>query len=133
MDIHATDEAIQSSNISFSTFNEPLNYTLTAMSANSQPRSYKPTEPYFVFHASEGAPACEVYNFSITATYIGATYTGAGCSLASPVISRVLPSLPDISQLQSSLNYSLIKKANYVTLITTFMVYTTMIILLLEK
>ena len=65
-------------------------------------------QPYYVFTAPEGAPPCEVYNFSVTATYVGATYTGAGCSAPSPVISRMLPSLPDIEMLNSSLTYSLV-------------------------
>jgi hypothetical protein len=38
-------------------------------------------ESHYHFTAPEGAPPCEVYNFSVTATYVGATYTGAGCSL----------------------------------------------------
>ena len=65
---------------------------------------------HYHFIAPEGAPPCEVYNFSVTATYDGATYTGAGCSVPSPVISTMLPSLPNISQLESSLHYSLMKE-----------------------
>ena len=38
-------------------------------------------ESTYHFTAPEGAPPCEVYNFSVTATYVGATYTGAGCSV----------------------------------------------------
>ena len=70
-------------------------------------------ESFFKYSAPKGAPACEVYNFSVTATlsYLGATYTGAGCSEPSPVISRMLPSLPDITKLESSLNYSLVKQS----------------------
>ena len=64
------------------------------------------------FTAPEGAPPCEIYNFSVTATYIGATNTayGAGCSVSSPVLSTMLPSLPNISQLESSIRYSLRKE-----------------------
>jgi hypothetical protein len=54
------------------------------------------------FTTPEGAPPCEVYNFSVTATYVGATYTGAGCSVPSPVISTMLPSPPSIDQLRWS-------------------------------
>ena len=64
---------------------------------------------YYYFTAPEDAPLCEVYNFSVTATYVGATYTGAGCSIPSPVLSRMLPSLPDVDELESSLSYSLTK------------------------
>ena len=63
------------------------------------------TSPYVIFSLPKDAPACEVYNFSVTATYVGATYTGASCSELSPVISRMLPSLPDESDLRSSLRY----------------------------
>ena len=67
-------------------------------------------ESYYNFIAPEGAPPCQVYNFSITATYIGATYTGAGCSVPSPVINTMLPSLPDTNQVESSLSYLLTKQ-----------------------
>ena len=67
-------------------------------------------ESYYNFTAPEGAPPCEVYNFSVTATYVGATYTGAGCSVHSPVHSTMLPSLPNIDAVESSLNYHLSKQ-----------------------
>ena len=66
-------------------------------------------EPYYYFIAPNNAPPCEVYNFYVTATYVGATYTGAGCSVPSSVISRMLPSLPDVDEVESSLRYSLTK------------------------
>jgi hypothetical protein len=53
-------------------------------------------ESTYYFTAPEGAPPCEVYNFSVTATYVGATYTGAGCRVSSSVISTTLPSPPSI-------------------------------------
>ena len=59
---------------------------------------------HYYFRAPDSAPPCEVYNFSVTATPVGATYTGDGCSVPSPVLSRMLPSLPNISSLKSSLN-----------------------------
>ena len=77
-------------------------------------------ESYYYFTAPEGAPSCEVYNFSVTATYVGATYTGAGCSVNSPVLSTMLPSLPNISQLESSLGYALKKKSTGFALYISF-------------
>ena len=68
-------------------------------------------ESAYHFTAPEGAPPCEVYNFSVTATYVGATYTGAGCSVPSPVLSTMLPSLPNISRLESSLEFVLEKRS----------------------
>ena len=80
------------------------------------------TEPHHRFTAPEGAPPCEVYNFSVTATYVGATYTGAGCSVPrlSPIMSTMLPSLPDIEKLNSSLIYSLALNSGNFTLNITF-------------
>ena len=68
-------------------------------------------ESYYLFTAPDSAPPCEVYNFSVTATYIGA-YTGAGCSVSSPVLSIMLPPLPDIDHVKSSLSYFLTKQPN---------------------
>ena len=78
------------------------------------------SEPYFLFIAPEDAPPCEVYNFSVTATYVGATYTGAGCSVPSPVLSTMLPSLPDITPVESSIQYALIKQAMKINITVTF-------------
>jgi hypothetical protein len=69
-------------------------------------------ESTYHFTAPEGAPPCQIYNFSVTATYVGATYTGASCSVPSPVIRTMLPSLPDTNQVESSLSYLLTKQPN---------------------
>ena len=108
-DIHS-----QSVNIAWSLFEIMAfdNFSLTVSSFNTQQYLFLAEEPHFVFSTPKGAPACEVYNFSVTATYVGATYTGDGCSLASPVISRMLPSLPDVEKLELSLNYTLEKEGN---------------------
>ena len=91
------------------------NYILTVSSVSTQPFSFLVEETHYEFTAPKSAPACEVYNFSVTATYVGATYTGAGCSEPSPVISRMPPSLPDVVNLESSLNYKLKKETNGTT------------------
>ena len=77
-------------------------------------------EKYFVFNASDSAPACEVYNVSVTATYVGATYTGAGCSESSNE-TFMLPSLPDIRELEKSIKNQLMKEA-MISLTITFKV-----------
>ena len=83
-------------------------FTLTVTSTNTELRTIRiANERHYVFEAQEDAPPCEVYNFSVTATPVGATYTGDGCSVPSPVLSRMLPSLPDITPLKQSQNYSL--------------------------
>ena len=109
----------QSLNITWSSESlEPMeldNYILTVSSVNTQLFSFLVEETYYEFTAPKRAPACEVYNFSVTATYVGANYTGAGCSEPSPVIGRMLPSLPNVVNLESSLNYKLEKKTNGTT------------------
>ena len=105
-----------------------LNYNLKVVtnSGTIPPQSFQVQEPFYVVTAPdpERTPPCEVYNFSVTATYVGATYTGAGCSVPSPAFSRMLPSLPDISQLESTLKYSISSDhdSEGVTLNVSFMV-----------
>ena len=95
-------------------------YNVTVKDSNNTMMSSQVFEPYYVFSVSNHVHPCEVYNFSVTATYVGATYTGAGCSEPSPVISRMLPSLPDIGRLESSLVYSLKKQLTKLTLKISF-------------
>ena len=75
-------------------------------SENTQTQLHESLESFFLFTAPEGAPPCEVYNFSLTATYVDATYPGADCSVT-VLLSRMLPSLPSKKGLESSLNYSI--------------------------
>ena len=70
-------------------------------------------DTHYSFRAPDNAPPCQVYNFSVTATPVGATYTGDGCSVPSPVLSRMLPSLPDIILLESSLNHMLQMRSGF--------------------
>ena len=87
-------------------------FEVTVVSTNTRDSTYHEIhEPNFVFQAPEGALPCEVYNFTVTGAYdnVGATYTGDGCSVPSPVLSIMLPSLPNISGIDSSLHYMLEK------------------------
>ena len=102
-----------------------LNYRLRIVtnSGKISSQSRQLQESFYRFTAPEGAPPCEIYNFSVTATYVGASYTGAGCSVPSQVLSKMLPSLPDIARLELTLKYSLRKNlSGGVTLRVTFMV-----------
>ena len=133
MDVYSEDVDIQTVNISWSshdlslsTMNEDVlnqTYMLTVTSCNTQPQIFQLHQPYQIFTAPEVGPPCEVYNFSVTATYVGASYTGAGCSVPSPVLSRMLPSLPDIVNLNFSLTHSLFKRGGETKLNVTFEVH----------
>ena len=89
------------------------------ISHGSQSYAVSLDNPYYILTAPEGAP-CEVYNFSVTATYIGATYTGDECIVPSPVLNTTLPSLPDISRLNNSIKFSLVKLSGELTLNISF-------------
>ena len=102
--LEAIDVDLQLINISWSQLHLNKSYTLTVTSLNTQPQLHESLGPYFLFTAPEGAPPCEVYNFSVAATYVGTTYTGPGCHV---VLSRMLPSLPNKEGLESSFNYSI--------------------------
>ena len=106
---------VNSINVSWSqntlaTLNAKQTFSLTVAHGSSSKTIFV-NESFYVFNAPPNAPPFEVYNFSVTATYVGATYTGDGCSVPSPVLSTMLPCLPDIQILESSLNFVLIKKS----------------------
>ena len=99
----------------------PLRFSLRICSNGSSSHEISlDNKFYYCFTAPEGAPPCELYNFSITATYVGATYTATDCSVLSPVFSSKLPSLPNISRLDSSLDYVLTKQATGFTFYISF-------------
>ena len=120
MIVSTNDIGEQSINLTWSFLRQPglideettLTYVLKVVPSTSDasPLFLNVQDSFYEFSAPRDAPPCEVYNFSVTATYVGATYTGDGCSVPSPVISRMLPSLPDIRQLNSSLKFSLEKQ-----------------------
>ena len=101
-------------------------YTLSVISTNTRPKIVQLHEQSYVFTAPEGAPPCEVYNISVLAIYqdiAGNTYIGDGCSVATSVVQRMLPSPPDIRNLESSLSLVLKKNATgQVTLKVSFSV-----------
>ena len=101
-------------NLSWSQESQYLADVLLRMSLRVSNGSYSQEIPWlnkssYYFTVPEGAPACEVYNFSVTATYVGAIYTEADCSVTSSVLTTMLPSLPNISRLDSTLGYMLTK------------------------
>jgi hypothetical protein len=84
-------------------------FSLTIVSNGSFEEVIPTNKSHYHFTALEGAPPCEIYNFSVTTTYVGAIYTGADCSVPSIVNDVMLPSLPNIRRLESSIMYSLVQ------------------------
>ena len=132
MTVYIEDIDIQTVNVSWSPASPPPSlmaedinqtYTLTVTSSSTA-LQWMLQQPYYVFTAPDGASHCEVYNFSVITTYdvVGATYTVAGCRVPSPVLSRMLPSLPDISRVESSICYFLEKTLGRISLNVTFSV-----------
>ena len=99
-----------------------LRFSLTISNGSSSQELPLSNESSFYFAAPEGAPPCEIYNFSVTATYIGTTgtYTGGDCSVSSPVLSTMLPSLPNIGELESSLHHLLDKRSTSLSFLVYF-------------
>ena len=112
------DLSIRSTNISWSfSPSEAIEnaYTLTILNSTDSTVFFGELDHlFYVFSAPDNAPPCEVYNFSVTATPvgIGANYTGDGCSVSGSVLSRMLPSLPDIQALNNSIDFSLTKRTD---------------------
>lgn len=124
VNLNAMDVGLQTVNIFWSSLSLPLPLTtrdinetfkLTVISTNTQPLLLELDERSYVFSSPDGTPPCEIYNISVLATYheiAGVTYTGPGCSVSTRVLQRMLPSLPDISKLESSLTYTLKKDSS---------------------
>ena len=96
-------------------------FTVKVQSRGSFMKTFYPHKPYFILNTPEDAPLCDVFNFTGSASYTGATYTGAGCSMPSTE-SMMLPSLPNITRLESSLQFCLTKRFERINLSVSFVV-----------
>ena len=103
----------QKSSTAVAVMNAEQTFLLT-ISHGSTSKTVSLSESFYYFTAPENAPQCEVYHFSVTASYVGAVYTGADCSVPSQVLSRMLPApLPDMNEYQSySVSHDLAKQAD---------------------
>ncbi len=73
------------------------------------------SQQHYIFTPTGGGnTSCDVYTFQITAL------NGAGASDPSEIITRNLPSLPDISQVEDSLQHSLVNTEDGIKLNVTF-------------
>ena len=84
----------------------PVNFALTAMNLNdSTAQTISSQEQHHIFSVQDST-SCDTYSFQVTAM------AGSGDSDPSEVITRSIPSLPDISLVVNSVDHSLAKTAN---------------------
>ena len=122
-DLAATENGVGSLNISWSLVTiegVAVNFTVTVTNLNdsSTPMEVSGIQDQHYILTLEDSTSCDVYSFQVTAV------NGAGTGTPSEIITRSLPSLPDISPVQDSLQHSLVRTASGVTLSVSFNVRT---------
>ena len=124
VDLAATENGVGSLNISWSLVTiegVAVNFTVTVMNLNDSstgPMEVSGIQDQHYIFTLEDSTSCDVYSFQATAE------NGAGRGTPSEIITRNLPSLPDISPVQDSLQHSLVRTTSGVTLSVTFNVRT---------
>ena len=122
-DLAATENGVGSLNISWSLVTiegVAVNFTVTVTNLNDSstgPMEVSGIQDKHYIFTLEDSTLCDVYSFQVTAV------NGAGTGTPSENIIRSLPSLPDISPVQDSLQHSLVRTASGVTLSVTFNVH----------
>ena len=119
-DLATTENRVGSLNISWSLViieGVAVNFTVTVTHTNLSSEVSGIQDQHYIF-TIEDSTSCDVYSFQVTAT------NSAGTGTPSQIITRSLPSLPDISPVQDSLQHSLVRTASGVTLSITFNVRT---------
>ena len=119
-DLAATENGVGSLNISWSLVTiegVAVNFTVTVTNLNGPMEVSGIQDQHYIFTLEDGT-SCDVYSFQVTAV------NGAGTGTPSEIITRSLPSLPDISPVQDSLQHSLVRTTSGVTLSVSFNVRT---------
>ena len=118
-DLAATENGVGSLNISWSLVTiegVAVTFTVTVMNLNDSSTGTMEVsgiqDQHYIF-TLEDSTSCDVYSFQVTAV------NGAGTN-SSDIITRSLPSLPDISPVQDSLQHSLLRTESGVSLSVTF-------------
>ena len=120
----AAENGVGSLNISWSLITiegVAVNFTVTVTNLNDSstgPMEVSGIQDQNYIFTLEDSTSCDVYSFQVTAV------NGAGTGTPSEIITRSLPSLPDISPVQDTLHHSLVRTASGVTLTVTFNVRT---------
>ena len=119
-DLEVTENGVGYLNISWSLVTiegVAVNFTVTVTNLNDSstgPMEVSGIQDQHYIFTLEDSTSCDVYSFQVTAM------NGAGTGTPSEIITRSLPSLPDISPVQDSLQHSLVRTASGVTLSVTF-------------
>ena len=120
-DLAATENGVRSLNISWSLVTiegVAVNFTVTVTNLSTGAMEVSGIQDQHYIFTLEDSTSCDVYSFQVTAV------NGAGTGTPSEIITRSLPSLPDISSVQDSLQHSLVRTASGVTLSVIFNVRT---------
>ena len=94
-----------------------MNFTVTVTNLNDPstgPMEASGIQDQHYIFTLEDSTSCDVYSFQVTAV------NGAGTGTPSEIITKSLPSLPDISQVQGSLQQFLTKTTEGIILEITF-------------
>ena len=94
-----------------------VNLTVTVTNLNDSstgPMEVSGIQDQHYIFTLEDSTSCDVYSFQVTAV------NSAGTGTPSEIITRSLPSLPDISPVQDSLQHSLVRTESDITLSVTF-------------
>ena len=110
-----TDISVQRVNASWSplpsAFNTTEKFTLTIISCNNHEiqELLLRNRTYYEFSSNEDKSSCTNFTFSLSSNLSSPIHNG-NCVSQSNTVQRPLPSLPNITSLESSLSYSLSKQ-----------------------
>lgn len=113
----ATENGLGSLNITWSLDGVAVLFTLTATNPNASPIVVSGIPDQYYIFTVENVTSCDIYSFQVIAV------NDAGSSDTSEIITRSLPSIPEISAVENSLSHSLAKTADGITLTVTFEVH----------
>ena len=126
MTVSEYNSGVQSVNVSWSELSDnyqPIeNYTLIVQNTNESSRqTFTLNESFYIFISKEDNSSCAVFNFSVLTSFTSSIHSGS-CISESNAVQTMLPSLPNITFLESSINVSLARGVGSVILSVYFLV-----------